>query len=92
MTLVSGLHEPADRGFIHQDCEDGKNTWSGDQIGTQLSARCLESISLEAATAEKNKAEMQQKLLWRCNAVSCPHLDASKAKRRQRQNLGAHAH
>lgn len=48
-----------------------------------LSARGLESISWEAATAEKNKAEMQQKLRWRWNAVSCPHPDASKAKRKK---------
>lgn len=62
MTLVSGLHGLAGRGSIQQDWEYGKNTGSGDQTGKQLNARCLESTSLEASIAEKNRADVQQKV------------------------------
>ncbi|KAF3821982.1 hypothetical protein GH733_007356 [Mirounga leonina] len=74
------LEQKGDRGSIHPDWEYGKNTGSGDQISKQLSARCLESISLEATIAEKHRAEVQQKLWWRCSTGSCLHLDVGEAK------------
>lgn len=49
-------------------------------MGKQLSARCLESISLEASIAEKNGAEVQQKLQRRCSTGSCLQLDVGEAK------------
>lgn len=35
---------------------------------------------MEATIAEKNRAEVQQKLWWRCSTGSCLHLDVGEAK------------